>query len=450
MPLDMSQPLHWDAEDVQKWLGSFKGKFQKLYGKKFADAQLTGASLLQLESANDLASTVGFGSKKKDQKDLRTIWQGISKLKDKTKENNYLSCPVSEWDATKFQAWLHSPDVDLGQHAERFKKVHSGDNFGALLESITDEELENKFLVSDPSERKTFFDQLEKVNVAFSASKGKGMLSSVFGGASKEAKDEDDGDSAAGSVRGRRERVRPKGVGKLQFGLGSLALGGFNTGGSEAQPRVRSTRDALDSGGSTDEDTPVRSARAAAPDAVEPRSGGVSSLALGPISFGDAKASNTNSRGGPKPKGIGGLSFADMAKNRSPRRDSRARRQSLSLLEDSDEEGQDYNLGGSDEEGDMFDEDAGPGQTGGKPRDKYSTGTFSDSGTFQLQGSHEINEYGILSNSAALQLRSYESKLEVRLAFVSEAVFDALGCATASPTTLCQPVCFAAPSTAFA
>lgn len=435
MPLDTSQPLYWDEEDVLKWLGTFKGKFDKLYGKKFAAANLTGEALLKLEAASDLADAAGFGSKKKEAKDLRTIWQGISTLKEKTKGKNYLSAPYQEWDSAKFLAWLHSPTVNLGKHAERFKKVHSGDDYGGLLASLTDEILEEKFLVTDAGERKVFFASLKKLNVAHAASRGKGMLSNIFGnddGADADAGDSGGGAAAAGA--GRKTRVRPKGVGKLKFGLGSLALGGFNTGGSEAQQRTRSTRDALDSADSTDEEAPVRSARAGAPEtSASAAVRGGPSLGLGALSFKPRAAASpegkedssdaenittgktsSHSRGGPKPKGVGGLSFGELAKNRSPRRNNtRSRRDSLALLESSDEEGNEINFSGSDED-DFFDENADlNASAGGGRREKYSTGTFSDSGTFQLQGSHEINEYGILSNSAAVELRSYESKLEV-------------------------------------
>eukprot|EP00750_Incisomonas_marina_P029253 INCI7082.4.p1 GENE.INCI7082.4~~INCI7082.4.p1 ORF type:complete len:608 (+),score=127.22 INCI7082.4:65-1825(+) len=427
MPLDMSQPLYWDEEDVLKWLGTFKGKFDKLYGKKFAAANLTGEALLKFEAASDLADAAGFGSKKKEAKDLRTIWQGISTLKEKTKGKNYLNAPYQEWDSAKFLAWLHSPTVNLGKHAERFKKVHSGDDYGSLLAGLTDEILEEKFLVADAGERKVFFASLEKLNVAYAANRGKGMLSNIFGDAGDSGGD----GGAVAAAGGRKARVRPKGVGKLKFGLGSLALGGFNTGGSEAQERTRSTRDALDSADSTDEEAPVRSARAGAPEtsasAVRGGPSGLGALSFKPRAAaspeGKADSSDagnstgktsSHSRGGPKPKGVGGLSFGDMAKNRTPRRNTRGRRESLSLLESSDEEGNEINFSGSDED-DFFDENADLNASAGGQREKYSTGTFSDSGTFQLQGSHEINEYGILSNSAAVELRSYESKLENKL-----------------------------------
>ena len=140
MPLDLSQPLNWDGDEVVKWLNTFKGKkFDKLYGAKFLDAGLTGEGLLRLDSADGLSAAVDLGSSKKNAKDLRTIWQAISTLKEKTKETNYLSCSCEQWNGAKFFAWLHSPGVNLGQHAERFKKVHKSDDYGALLTSITDE-----------------------------------------------------------------------------------------------------------------------------------------------------------------------------------------------------------------------------------------------------------------------------------------------------------------------
>ena len=109
---------------------------------------------------------------------------------------------------------------------------------------------------------------------------------------------------------------------------------------------------------------------------------------------------SSRSRGGPKPLGLGGLSFGGGAKKGA----SPQRRESLQLLNNSDDddeenegEGQEINLSGSDdgEEGgdnDFFDEDADLNASANKKDGKYSTGTFSDSGTFQLQGSHEINE----------------------------------------------------------
>ena len=112
MPLDLSQPLHWDEEDVLKWFGTLnKGKLLKGYSKKLTKANLDGPTLLGFENSEALSTALGFGSKRKELKDLRTIWQSLSTLKEKTKASNFLEVKFNHWDEAKFMAWLHSPQV---------------------------------------------------------------------------------------------------------------------------------------------------------------------------------------------------------------------------------------------------------------------------------------------------------------------------------------------------
>ena len=183
---------------------------------------------MNFESATELGEAAGFGTKKKEAKDLRTIWQGLSTLKEKTKEKNYLTTPAREWDAAKFQAWLHSPSVNLGsKYAERFRKVLGADaDYGGVIAGITDEALEQKFLMADADDRKTFFRQLEKLELARAASRGKGLLSGAFGGGGGDG----DGDGEGASPpRGSGEGASPpRGSG----GGGGGGDGGDGAGGS--------------------------------------------------------------------------------------------------------------------------------------------------------------------------------------------------------------------------